>query len=415
MSQQDRIERWLWDIFESLPDAMIVVGSSGEMVGVNQTACDLFGYARAELIGQSLEMLIPDGHRPLHQGHVAGYFRTPRIRPMGSGIDLAARRKDGTTVPVDISLSSFDSEMGRLIVAAVRDITDRKRAEQALRESQERFDLAVRGTDAGIWDWDLRTDTVFFSDRWKSMLGYAPDEIRHEFSEWSTRLHPDDRQHALATIEAYLAGQTAEYELEHRLRHKDGAYRWILARGAAVRDAQGKFYRMVGSQIDVTARKEAEAAVHHYQAELVTGATIQRFLLPHQPPRVAGLEIAGRCYPAEYTAGDYFAYLAFPDGSIRRHRPRPRSGDSRGLVPFVHPVALGKPQRPLPDPRPAERPGLRGNRRRSAADAGHGPHRPGRPDPDLLQRRPSGCTHLRRRGRGQGPPHVREHAHRRRA
>ena len=315
-AQRARVESWLWDIFESLPDAMIIVNSNGEVVGVNQTACVLFGYPRQELVGQSLDLLIPDVHRPSHQGRVAGYFHSPHARTMGSEIELEARRKDGTTVPVDISLSPFDTEMGRLVVAAVRDISDRRRAELALHESQERFDLAVRGSDAGIWDWDIRTSTVFFSDRWKSMLGYAPNEIAHEFTEWSNRLHPDDRARGLASIDAYLSGRTPEYELEHRLRHKDGTYRWILARGAAVRDAHGKFYRMVGSNIDITARKEAEEAVRRHETELIAAASIQRFLLPHESPHVPGLEIAGRCYPAEHTAGDYFDYLGFPDGTI---------------------------------------------------------------------------------------------------
>ena len=105
-------------------------------------------------------------------------------------------------------------------------------AEEALRRSEERFDLAVRGTDAGIWDWDLRTSEVYYSARWKSILGYAEDELRNEYSEWETRLHPDDRERAKKAIEDYIEGPDPEYELEHRLRHKDGTYRWILSRGA---------------------------------------------------------------------------------------------------------------------------------------------------------------------------------------
>ena len=89
--------------------------------------------------------------------------------------------------------------------------------------------MAVRGTDAGIWDWDLRVNTVYFSPRWKSMLGYEDHEIQGDFSEWQSRLHGEDRQKAQATIDAYLRGESSSYELEHRLRHKDGTYRWILA------------------------------------------------------------------------------------------------------------------------------------------------------------------------------------------
>ena len=136
---------------------------------------------------------------------------------------------------------------------------ERRQAEEALRESEERFFLAVRGTDAGIWDWDLRTDKVYFSPRWKSMIGYAEDEIADDFSEWETRLHPDDHDRAMATVEAYLSGQSAPYELEHRLRHKDGGYRWILARGVAIHDETGRPYRMAGSHLDLSALKQAQA------------------------------------------------------------------------------------------------------------------------------------------------------------
>ena len=120
-------------------------------------------------------------------------------------------------------------------LAAVADVLagtiSRKQAEDSLRESEERFSLAIRGTDAGIWDWDLRTNRVYFSPRWKSMLGYEEHEIGNDFREWERLLHPDDRQRALDTVRAYFFGASSEYELEHRLRHKDGSYRWIRRTG----------------------------------------------------------------------------------------------------------------------------------------------------------------------------------------
>ncbi|NLX99758.1 MAG: PAS domain-containing protein [Rhodopirellula sp.] len=141
-------------------------------------------------------------------------------------------------------------------------------ATEALARSEERFDLAVRGTDAGIWDWDLRSNHVYFSPRWKSMLGYGETELSDDYREWESRLHPDDRDRALEAVRAYRSGETPHYELEHRLRHKDGRYRWILARGKSVRDAAGRPYRMVGSHIDVTDRKLAEERLENTAAAL---------------------------------------------------------------------------------------------------------------------------------------------------
>lgn len=147
------------------------------------------------------------------------------------------------------------------------DITARKQAEDALLISQERFNLAVQGSQTGIWDWDLRTNKVYFSPLWKQQLGYEDHELCGHFEEWERRLHPDDRDRALTTVHAYLDGRVPHYELEHRLRHKDGSYRWILARGISIHDEQGTHYRMAGSHIDISDRKQAEEALLRHTQE----------------------------------------------------------------------------------------------------------------------------------------------------
>jgi sigma-B regulation protein RsbU (phosphoserine phosphatase) len=148
------------------------------------------------------------------------------------------------------------------------------------------------------------------------MLGYADQEISQEFHEWESRLHPEDRESALITLEKYIDGGISEFELEHRLRHKDGAYRWILSRGTAVRDATGQMCRMVGSHIDITQRKITEQSLRQQEAQLVAAEEIQCCLLPQDAPRRPGFDIGGASFPAEFAGGDLFDYLEMADGSL---------------------------------------------------------------------------------------------------
>jgi len=131
----------------------------------------------------------------------------------------------------------------------------------ALSEREERLSLVIEGTNDGIWDWNLRTNEAYFSRRWKAMLGYQDQELTNCFDTWELLLHPDDIDRAHTELQYYLEGQSQVYELEHRLRHKDGTYRWILARGIALRGSDGKPYRMAGSHTDITERTEAEEAI----------------------------------------------------------------------------------------------------------------------------------------------------------
>jgi PAS domain S-box-containing protein len=127
-----------------------------------------------------------------------------------------------------------------------------------IQQSEERLKLAIEGSNTGFWDWDLPTKQVVYSPVWKSMLGYADDEITNSSEEWETRLHPEDLARSLERVERHLRGETPVFDNLARMRHKDGHYVWILARGRALRDAQGKVYRFVGTHFDMTRHKALE-------------------------------------------------------------------------------------------------------------------------------------------------------------
>ncbi|HZY40880.1 MAG TPA: PAS domain S-box protein, partial [Anaerolineae bacterium] len=173
---------------------------------------------------------------------------------------------------------------GRQLLSGFRDMLRQVQfSRQQVKDSEERFSLAVQGTDDGIWDWQVKTNTVYYSPRWKEMIGYADNELPNRFEEWSTRIHPDDLAETMKTLNAHLAGQTPFFEKEIRIRHKDGSYRWILTRGATVRDAEGRPVRMAGSHSDITERRRVSEELIEREAQYrsIYDATTDGLIITH--------------------------------------------------------------------------------------------------------------------------------------
>jgi diguanylate cyclase (GGDEF)-like protein/PAS domain S-box-containing protein len=162
-------------------------------------------------------------------------------------LDLGAN--DYLTKPVDFSVA----------LARIRTQVSHVQVGKALRVSEERFALAAQGANDGLWDWNLQDNFIYFSPRWKAMLGYQEDEIGNHPEEWLDRVHVADRERVKNEIEAHRKGITPHFESEIRIEHKDGSFRWVLSRGLAVRDASGNALRMAGSQTDITGGKLADA------------------------------------------------------------------------------------------------------------------------------------------------------------
>ena len=151
----------------------------------------------------------------------------------------------------------------KLIVRALRYAIERKHVQIALQESEERYILAARGANDGLWDWHLESEYVYFSPRWQAMLGLDEADISSDLSEWLERVHPEDADALRSDLTAHIEGKTPHFENEHRIQHKDGRYLWVLCRGLAVRRADGHAYRFAGSQTDITRRRAAEEKLKH--------------------------------------------------------------------------------------------------------------------------------------------------------
>ncbi|MCC5878106.1 MAG: response regulator, partial [Candidatus Sumerlaeia bacterium] len=161
---------------------------------------------------------------------------------------------------------------GELIYAAARDITERKKVEESLLLSREQFELAVAGSNDGIWDWNLRDGTLYYSPRLKEQLGYADDELPSSYETFERLVCPEDRDEVILQAERHLKGETPAFNMEYRMLHKDGNYRWIHTRGKAVHGPDGVPVRMSGSHTDITRRK-------HFEEELLRHARLQELLM----------------------------------------------------------------------------------------------------------------------------------------
>jgi diguanylate cyclase (GGDEF)-like protein/PAS domain S-box-containing protein len=205
--------------------------------------------------------------------------------PRGSGIELcrwiradaelfatpillvSAQRKDSASAVEGLQAGADDYLEAPYdpmrFVAKVARLSERARFEGALRESEQRYALAAQGANDGLWDWDLKTGRVYYSARWKAMLGCGEGEVGESPEEWMRRVHPDDAAALRAALEAHVEGRSPHFESEHRMLHRDGGYRWMLSRGIVVRDKEGRASRMAGSQTDITDRKRAEERLIH--------------------------------------------------------------------------------------------------------------------------------------------------------
>jgi two-component system, cell cycle sensor histidine kinase and response regulator CckA len=185
-----------------------------------------------------------------------------------AGVELALQTRRGRTLHVVISTELVEVDGEKFSLATLVDITAQRTTEAALRTSAERLRLSVQAANVGLWDWDVHSNQVVFSPEWKRQLGYDDHEISDLFSEWESRVHPDDFALVTQRLQSYLAHPVGAHEVESRMRHKDGTWRWIHARGVAFLGPDGTPTRMLGCHIDITERKLAENALRESEERL---------------------------------------------------------------------------------------------------------------------------------------------------
>ena len=249
-------------LLEFAPDAFVIVNREGRIALVNAQTEKLFGYAREELIGQSVEMLVPEGFRSQHVGHRAQYAADPRPRSMGACMDLLARRKDGSEVSVDISLGSLMTGDEMLMMAAIHDITERKRAQEALERSYAYYLSLFDNFPIPIWRSGVDAKCDYFNRAWLDFTGRTMEQEMG--GGWAEGVHPEDLERCMKTYrDAFAARRT--FAMEYRLRHHDGRYRTIVDVGRPISNLDGNFAGYLGCCYDITDRKRLEEKLRQSQ------------------------------------------------------------------------------------------------------------------------------------------------------
>ncbi len=230
----------------------------GYVIGLAESARGLLPRVKED----GIDLVLLDIEMP----EVTGLDALQELRRCFSPIELpiimvtAKNQSDDIVRALDMGANDYLTKPIDFPVALARISTQlsHKMAQEALRESEERYALAARGANDGLWDWNLLTNAVYFSPRWKSMLGFREHEVEDRLEEWFGRIHDADRERVREEIAAHQRGLTPHFESEHRLLHKDGGFRWMLSRGLSVFDLSGKALRMAGSQTDITERKVSD-------------------------------------------------------------------------------------------------------------------------------------------------------------
>ncbi len=247
-------------LFQHSPQAVVLLDNDDTVQRVNTQFTAMFGYEAAEVVGRKInDLIVPE--------HLKGEG-SRLTTEVASGRTVRATtvrcRKDGSLLDVSILGAPITLEDNRVAVYAMyRDITTSKLAEEALFDSEERYDMSARGAHDGLWDWNLLDDKILFSFRWKEMLGYEEHEISNDPEEWFSRVHPNDLDRLNTELAAHLAGLTPHFECEYRIRNKTGSYRWMFGRAVSVRSDGGRPTRMAGSQSDSTDLKLIEEQLQH--------------------------------------------------------------------------------------------------------------------------------------------------------
>ena len=248
------------ELIEKANDMIYLTDANGFFLLFNPVGLRITGYSQEEITHRHyLDLIHPDYKEQVERFYGLQFIK--RIPDTYYEVPIISYQGETVWIGQNVHLvMEGDTVVG--FQAICRDITDRKRAEEELRESEERLELALRGADLGLWDWNVRTGWAVWNERASSMLGYLPGELQTNLRTWKSLVHPEDWPRVSAILNSHLEGRVSFIELEYRLRCKSGEWRWILSRGKIVAsDTDGTPLRITGTSLDISERKQMEQAL----------------------------------------------------------------------------------------------------------------------------------------------------------
>ncbi len=245
-------------MIEGMPGIFCCVDDQFQIKKWNKNFEKISGYSAQELYGMSpLDFIVGDEKKFIAEKMDEAFIQGE----INGEVEFVSR--DGHKTPYLFHIYPIIIRDRMHLIGIGIDISIRKKAERELRKIKERFDIAIEGTEAGVWDWDMLEDMVVYSAQWKKMLGYDDADIENSFNGWKKIWHPDDAPLIEKAISDHMNGESEKYEIVYRCHHKNGDWRWLVTRGKILRGENGKPYRWVGTNIDITPLKQAEEKIQY--------------------------------------------------------------------------------------------------------------------------------------------------------